>query len=556
MANIPIGEVLKQQGYITEEQLQQALEYQREHKNKRIGEIVEELGFVTEGQKLNALAQRLSLPMIDIGRTDFDINAVGMIPRGLAEENNIIAYKLNGNTLEVITSDPLNMYGLEEVSQAVGMTLSVHLCEKGPILGAINFYYSEISAREAAKNANSTGSEEELEELNVDDGDGDAPIIRLVQSLIIRGYNTGASDIHIEPFEDKTLVRMRVDGVIVDYVQLQTSIHQSVIARIKIMSNLDIAEKRIPQDGHYKTKIDGQNVNIRISVIPTVYGEKAVLRILATKGSVDNAGHFGMNESDYRKFAPILNTPNGIVYITGPTGSGKSTTLYMILEHLSGGNVNISTIEDPVEKNVPKVNQMQVNNQSGLTFELGLRALLRQDPDIIMVGETRDNETASISVRAAITGHLVLSTLHTNDAISSIVRLRDMGVEQYLIANSLVGLVAQRLMRKVCTHCSTWVETSDEERAFFGRDIKKIRKPVGCPYCNNTGYNGRTAIHEIVTVDKGFSELISEGASVQKMTDYAKQNQGFRTLKESATDLVEQGVTTMEELIKVAYHSV
>ncbi|MEG1427404.1 MAG: ATPase, T2SS/T4P/T4SS family, partial [Oscillospiraceae bacterium] len=391
MKNLPIGEVLKQYGYITEQQLGEALEYQKANPSKRIGEILVERNFVTERQMLEALGQRLSLPIIDIGSCEVDISAVEKIPKQLAINNKIMAFGMEENSLRVITSDPLNLYGIEEIRQLVGLNLQIYLSEKEPLLTAINYYYSEVAAKAAALSANiSGGDREDAETLYVEEGNDDAPIIKLVQSLLIRGYNTGASDIHIEPFEDKTVVRMRVDGTILDYITLQTSIHQSVVARIKIMSNLDIAERRAPQDGHFRTKIDGENINIRTSVIPTVFGEKVVMRLLASKTAIDHAGHFGMADDVYRKFLPMLDSPNGIVYITGPTGSGKSTTLYMILETLSGRNVNISTIEDPVEKNVPRINQMQVNNQAGVTFDIGLRALLRQDPDIIMVGETRD----------------------------------------------------------------------------------------------------------------------------------------------------------------------
>lgn len=555
MKNIPIGEVLKEYGYITQEQLLQALAYQKENPQKRIGGIVIELGFVTERQMLEALGQRLSLPLIDIGGCEVDISAVERIPKQLAVNHNILAFGVKDNVLKVITSDPLNLYGIEEIRQLVGMSLEIYLAEKDPLAGAINYYYSEVSARMAAQTANSSGEGREIETVYIDEGDDDAPIIKLVQSLLVRGYNTGASDIHIEPFEDKTTVRMRVDGTIVDYITLQSSIHQSVVARIKIMSNLDIAERRVPQDGHFRSRIDGINVNVRTSVIPTVYGEKMVMRLLASRSAIDHAARFGMNDEAYEKFLPMLSSPNGIIYITGPTGSGKSTTLYMVLETLSGRPVNISTIEDPVEKNVQRVSQMQVNNQAGVTFDVGLRALLRQDPDIIMVGETRDAETASISVRAAITGHLVLSTLHTNDAVSSVIRLMDMGVESYLIANSLVGLVAQRLMRKVCTSCGKTVETTEAQRAFLGKDIMEVKQAVGCPACNHTGYSGRIAIHEIAVVDKGMRELISSKATLAELNAYAANKQGMKTLRQSGVELVGEGKTTMEELIKVAYHS-
>lgn len=554
--NIQIGQVLKQYGYITDEQIERALQYQKENRSKRIGDIVIELGFVTERQMLEALAQRLSLPVVEVSSCDFDISAVEKIPRQMAVNNKIIAFAMTENSLKVITREPLNLYGMEEVRQTVGMNLDVSLAEETPLMGAINYYYSEVGARLAAKNANNTVEEKEIEEIGIEEGDGDAPVIRLVQSLIIRGYNTGASDIHIEPFEDKTLVRMRIDGTIIDYVTLQASIHPSVVARVKIMSNLDIAEKRIPQDGHFRNRVEGRDVNIRVSVVPTVFGEKVVMRLLAIRGSIDYAAHFGMNDDSYSRFIPMLNSPNGIIYITGPTGSGKSTTLYMVLEAMSGKSINISTIEDPVEKNIARINQMQVNNQAGVTFDVGLRALLRQDPDVIMVGETRDTETASISVRAAITGHLVLSTLHTNDAVSSIVRLKDMRVEPYLIANSLVGLVAQRLMRKVCPQCSREVETTQEERRFMGEDIRTVKKAVGCPSCNNTGYSGRIAIHEIAVVDSGVRKLIVADAPIEELTRYIVENQKMKTLKAEAVELVKSGVTTIEELVKVAYRSV
>lgn len=555
--NIRIGEVLLDYGYITEQQLNQALAYQKENPQKRIGGIMVELGFVSERQMLEALGQRLSLSLLDIGNCDVDVSAVEKIPKQIAVNNNILAFGMKDNMLKVITSDPLNLYGIEEVRQMAGMNLDIYLSEKEPLTGAINYYYSEVTARQAAKTANIAGADrEEVETVYVDEGDDDAPIIKLVQSLLIRGYNTGASDIHIEPFEDKTTVRMRVDGTIVDYITLQSSIHQSVIARIKIMSNLDIAERRVPQDGHFKTKIDGDNVNIRTSVIPTVFGEKVVMRILATKSAIDHVNHFGMDDEAYRRFLPMLSSPNGIIYITGPTGSGKSTTLYMVLENLAARNVNISTIEDPVEKNVPRVSQVQVNIQAGVTFDIGLRALLRQDPDIIMVGETRDAETASISVRAAITGHLVLSTLHTNDAVSSVIRLMDMGVENYLIANSVIGLVAQRLMKKVCPVCGKEVETTEAERAFLGANVRAVKQAVGCPSCNNTGYNGRIAVHEIALIDKGMREMISAGATQAQLTDYAVQVQKMKTLRQGAMELVISGITTMEELVKVAYHNI
>lgn len=552
--NLRIGEVLEEKGYVTGEQMTQALAYQKEHREKRVGQILIELGFVTEEQVLEALASKLHLEIVEVSQVSVDLTAVAMIDKGLAEKNLFLPYRLNGKVLGVITNDPLNYFALEEVKQQTGCQLEIALSAEAPLRQAISYYYAEVNARKAAKQANvGFATTEELEVEDLENTDDEAPIIRLLNSLIERAIKTEASDIHIEPFEKETKVRMRIDGVIMEYVTIQKNIHSPLIARIKILANLDIAEKRIPQDGHFRVKLEEGYVNIRVSVLPTVFGEKAVLRIMAATTHMDHADQFGMDEFSYQQFLPMLNHPNGIIYITGPTGSGKSTTLYMVLDYLSGRNVNISTIEDPVEKNLPDVNQTQVNPVAGLTFDVGLRALMRQDPDIIMVGETRDGETASTSVRAAITGHVVLSTLHTNDAVSSIVRLEDMGVETYLVANSLVGLVAQRLVRKVCPHCARAMETTEQERIFLGEDVKTVVRGMGCAQCNNTGYKGRIAIHEIVAINNDIRRMIINHESIEDITKYAREVQHMRTLKESGLILVKEGKTTPEELVKISY---
>lgn len=554
--NLRIGDILIEKGYVTEEQMQQALAWQKEHRDKRVGQILMELGFVSEAQVLDALASRLHLEIIDVAQQNVDLHAVGMVNRELCEKSLILPLSVQGHNMTIVTNDPLNYFALEEVRQQTGCQLQIYLSEEEPLRKAVSYYFAEVSARKAATQANVDFAMPETEELAIEDleaGDDEAPIIRLLNSLIERAIKSEASDIHIEPFETETKVRMRIDGVIMEYVTIQRHIHAPLIARIKILSNLDIAEKRIPQDGHFRVNLEGGSVNIRVSVLPTVFGEKAVLRIMAATTHMDHADHFGMDDYSYNKFAPMLNRPNGIIYITGPTGSGKSTTLYMVLDYLSGRNVNISTIEDPVEKNMPGINQTQVNPVAGLTFDVGLRALMRQDPDIIMVGETRDGETAGTSVRAAITGHMVLSTLHTNDAVSSIVRLEDMGVETYLVANSLVGLVAQRLMRKVCPKCGAEMETTEQERIFLGEDVKKVRRGVGCAHCNHTGYSGRIAVHEIVSIDNEIRRMIINHNSVEEITAYAKEHQHMRTLKESGLNLVKEGLTTPEELLKISY---
>ncbi len=559
--NIRLGDILYGQGHITKEQLEQTLAYQKEHREKRVGQILQELGFVTEEQVVEALAVRLSLEIVDVDKLRVELRAVSAIPRDLAEKQRLLGVAFEGQNLVVVTDDPLNYFALEEVRQLTGRDLTIRLALSSPLRQAIAYYYAETEAQQTASEVNQDFAHLEAEILKLEEsesGDQEAPVIKLLNSLIERAISTNASDIHIEPYETQTDVRMRVDGAIVRYVSLQRAVHQPLIARIKIMSGLDIAERRLPQDGHFRVRLreksgGEQFINLRVSLLPTVYGEKAVLRLLTTNTQIDYSDHFGMDEESYRRFLPILNSPNGIIYFTGPTGSGKSTTLYMVLEYLSGRNVNICTVEDPVEKNVPHINQTQVNPTAGLTFENGLRALLRQDPDIIMVGETRDGETAGISVRAAITGHMVLSTLHTNDAISSIVRLADMGVDRYLIANSLVGLVAQRLVRKVCPYCGREVPTTAEERAFLGKEIKTIKRGSGCIQCNGTGSRGRAAIHEIVAVDRELRRMISRGAEIEEIEAVAREHQGMRSLKEKGVELVERGIVTPEEVLRIAY---
>lgn len=496
-----------------------------------------------------------SLQRIDLSETVVDISAVALIPRQIAEKYGMLAVREEDNVLLLAVTEPLNYYGIEDIRQVTGKQIALRLCEAEPLEKALRYYYSEISAKTAARQANGSSPAESAEPWPEEPDQESTPVMRLLHTLLERAAVTNASDIHIEPFEKKTRVRMRIDGTIVEYVTLQKSLHASLIARIKILSDMDTAERRLPQDGHFRISVKGETVNLRVSVIPTVFGEKAVLRLLAGRAAIERSDTFGMKEEAYRKFCGLLQSPHGIIYLTGPTGSGKSTTLYMILEKLSKERyVNISTIEEPVEKNVPGINQMQVNHPAGLTFESGLRAILRQDPDIIMVGETRDPETAVISARAAITGHLVFSTLHTNDAVSSIVRLADMGLEPYIIAGSLAGVAAQRLMRKVCPACAVSGEPTEEESIFMGRAVKKVMRPRGCRLCNNTGYHGRIAVHEILTVDSRLRDMISRRASVEEMKAYALREQGMKPLKECAIEIVEEGLSTIEELRKAAYY--
>lgn len=551
--NLRIEERLRASGLVTDEELQQALCYQKDHKGIKSWMALVELGLISEHQMLTTVAECMNLSVVRADQVPVDLDAVRIIPMEMAQRYCILGTAMEGDMLTVLTNDPLNYYGLEDVRQTTGMNLNLLLSEREELERVISYYYAEVNARQAALQANDS-QKQELEQLGVEEGDDDTPVINLLNSLVERAYHNNASDIHLEPFEDKTVVRMRIDGVMIEFVTLQKSLHASLIARIKILGDMDIAKRHIPQDGHFRTRIGGKAVNTRISIMPTVFGEKAVIRLLAGNMKIDYEGTFGMREEVFEMVEQMLHAPNGILYLTGPTGSGKTTTLYMILQELTKRQVNIATIEDPIERNLPKLCQSQVNAAAGLTFETGLRAILRQDPDIIMVGETRDRETASVSVRAAITGHLVLSTLHTSDALSAIVRLEDMGVEPYLVANSLIGVVAQRLVRKLCTECAEEVEADEKTRDYLGIPVRKIRVPVGCPRCNHTGYSGRVAIHEAVRIDRRLREMIASGADMETIRRYVKQELGMKTLRERAAVLVAEGITSMEELLKASYY--
>lgn len=553
---IRLGDLMVSAGYITDDQLGEALALQKQDRSKRIGQILIEQGYVSERQMLTALADRLQTSLIDISTYPVDEDAVNTIPVQMAQHYLMLPVAIHDGVLTVALNDPLNLYALEDIRQTSGLNVNTLLAEAEPLKNAITYHYAAVKARRAAANASENATTSDTQEVIIDAGVSadDAPIINLVNSLLDKAYQDGASDVHIEPFEKEILVRLRTDGVLLNYMTLNKNVQGALVARIKIMGELDIAERRVPQDGHFRIRIREQIVNVRVSVIPTVFGEKVVMRILASNSEIDRSETFGMSPENYQKFSKMLKSPNGLIYITGPTGSGKTTTLYMALGSLSTKPVNISTIEDPVEKNLPHLNQMQVHPMAGLTFEVGLRALLRQDPDIIMVGETRDPETASISLRAAITGHLVLSTLHTNDATSTIIRLIDMGAEPYLLSSALVGAVAQRLMRKVCPYCSQVTGLDESEIAFIGKDIPTARKACGCAKCHNTGYSGRIAVHEVLVADKTVRNMITSGATANEITNYAIEFQGMETIKQAGMRLVEEGITTMEELQRIAYN--
>ena len=384
------------------------------------------------------------------------------------------------------------------------------------------------------------------------DTEDDAPIIRLINALFTQALRENASDIHIEPFETRSLVRFRVDGVLRDVIEPQRSLHAAIVSRIKVMAQLDIAEKRLPQDGRITLRIAGRAVDVRVSSLPTGHGERVVLRLLDKQAGVLDLENLGMQSHTLTELDALIRQPHGIMLVTGPTGSGKTTTLYAALSRLDSERLNIMTVEDPIEYDLDGVGQTQVNSRIELSFARALRSMLRQDPDVVMIGEIRDLETAQIAVQASLTGHLVLATLHTNDAVGAVARLVDMGVEQFLLASSLIGILAQRLVRKLCPQCKRAHAPDTTESALLGMQVTTIYSAVGCADCNHTGYRGRTGIYELISVDEDFRRQVHDGASEQALRDYAKHKRNMRSLRDDGMRWVAQGVTTLEEVLRVA----
>jgi type IV pilus assembly protein PilB len=513
------------------------------------------LGFIEEKTLFKGLEYLFHIPYIDITEISIDKEASSTISEALAKKHCLIPVKKVDKVLTVIMADPLNFYAIDDVKNASGMDVSVAIAPKRDILNAIDRYYGSEIAEKAfddLKKEYSNMNLANLSEISASEINS-APVVRLINSILKHAIKSNASDIHIEPTEKDVRIRFRIDGQLQEVMSSAISTHSAIITRIKIMGSMDIAEKRIPQDGRVETILDEQKIDLRISMLPTVYGEKVVIRILGgSSGALDRKA-LGLSDTNTILFDKIVASPNGIILISGPTGSGKTTTLYSLLKEINKPEVNIITVEDPVEYKLAGINQVQVNVKAGLTFANGLRSILRQDPDIIMIGEIRDSETAEIAIRASITGHLVLSTIHTNDAASSVSRLVDMGIEPYLVSSSLVGVVAQRLVRNICPRCKVPYRPSHSEMLLLKmKDPDPIYKGEGCPTCNFTGYKGRSGIHEILVVSKEIRELVNRGASIDQLQAMAMR-QGTITLRQSCTDLVLSGVTTIEEMIKVTY---
>lgn len=556
--SLRLGDLLIDLGEISIEQLDDALLEQKSTK-KKLGEILVDRKYFTEDELLNILSKQTGIEKINLSGYNINQRAVLMIPEVLARRLELLAVDVdrNTNTIKVAMSDPLNIYSIEDISMATSMNVIPLLASKSSIENSFGKFYgrsvAETAAEEFAKENALTDVELNSE---TDDNISNAPVVKLVDVILNQAIKYGASDIHIEPFEDIVRIRYRIDGQLIEMMTPTKSVHSALVTRIKIMANLDIAEKRVPQDGRIEVKVENSEIDLRISILPTVYGEKVVIRILDRTSFMRTKKELGFSTENEAVLDEILKSPNGILLVTGPTGSGKTTTLYTLLNELNDSRKNIITVEDPVEYKLDGINQVQINEKAGLLFSTGLRSILRQDPDIIMIGEIRDNETAEIAVRAAITGHLVISTIHTNDAPSTIVRLIDIGIPPYLIISSVRGIVAQRLVKKVCYKCDEEYEASVEEKQILGVPLDEkliLHRGKGCPFCNGTGYKGRTAVHEVMKMNRTVRELLyKKDVTTDEIRDAAIKG-GFVSLNEACKSLVLDGTTTISEMISVGF---
>lgn len=551
-----LGNILVNAGKITSFQLQEALKSQKSL-GKKLGEILVDSSIITEEDIIEAIEQQTGIKKVDLNVIDFNRKAISLIPENLCKKYTLIPFGFEKNKIQVTLADPLNIFAIDDVAISTGFEIESYISKKDDIKKYIGIYYSSQQVDNAAiqlsKESTKALKNASKESFEVSSDVNSAPVVKMVDYMIKNAVELRTSDIHIEPFEKEIRIRYRIDGRLRTVNKLGIESLGPLVTRIKIMAGLNIAEKRIPQDGKILIKINDREIDLRVSILPVVYGEKIVIRILNKDNGLLSKAQLGMSDEDIEKLDKIVSNPHGIILVTGPTGSGKSTTLYTLLSELNSNEANIVTVEDPVEYTMDGVNQVNVNEKSGLTFASGLRSILRQDPDIVMIGEIRDEETAEIAVRAAITGHLVLSTLHTNDAPSSIVRLVDMGIKPYLVSTSVVGIMAQRLVRRVCSNCRIAYEASEQEKKILGWDVDEpltLYKGKGCGYCQETGYKGRVGIYEIMEVTREYRQAINDGVSSDTLRDIAIKN-GMVTLKDECRKLVLDGVTTVEELSNI-----
>ncbi|MFC1709871.1 GspE/PulE family protein [Candidatus Omnitrophota bacterium] len=563
-----LTDILIEGKYITQEQLSSIIETQK-NTGKELRDILISEGFVKEDELLAILSKQLFIPFLDITRYKLDPNIVTMIPEKIAKQYKVIAVSLIGHALTVAMSDPLNIFAIDDLKVVTGCDIDPVIASENNIFRMIEAFYGspEKEAVRDVEDITSIDDDKNIEILKDEDyvDVGSAledsqrpPIVRIVDLMVIEALKRRASDIHIEPADKELRIRYRIDGQLHDLFRLPKKNQNAILARLKIISGLDITEARLPQDGRFKAKIQNKEIDFRVSALPTTFGQKFVLRTLDRSKLYVGLDHLDMSPEPLRLFQEAVSNPYGMILVTGPTGCGKSTTLYSIINQLNVPERNIVTIEDPVEYQLEGVTQIQAKPEIGLTFASGLRSVLRQSPDIILVGEIRDFETADIAIKASLTGQLVLSTLHTNDSCGAITRLIDMGVEPFLVASSLIVSSAQRLCRRVCPKCKIPDKISKEtlEKLGIYDLVQKVDNPKvfhgkGCKHCNNTGYFERMAIHEVMMIDDEIRELIIEKTSSDKIKDFVTKEKGFRTLRDDAISKWLHGMTTLEEVIRV-----
>lgn len=556
---VRIGDLLLSQGMITQQQLDTALSEQKIRKTK-LGETLIALGYVSQKDFADVLSRQLGVESVDLRKEGLQDAAIRLVPEDIMKKYELVPFAIdenNSNILKIAMSDPMYLPAIDDVSLITGMEVVPYFAPTAQIAMQIDRMFGKKQAMEAAaqyqlEHADELREEEEsASNAEVDN----APIVKIVRTMLEQAIRQGASDIHIEPLERNLRIRYRIDGALREVMDYNTTLLPAMVARVKIMSGLDISEKRKPQDGRLTLQVDNREYDVRVSVLPTVFGEKTVMRLTAKDGLSREKKYLGLTPEDEERLDGILKNPHGIILVTGPTGSGKSTTCYTVLSELNREEVNIITVEDPVEANVDGVNQVQVNVKADLTFANALRSILRQDPDIIMIGEIRDGETAGIAVKASITGHLVISTLHTNSTAASITRLIDMGVEPYLIGDSVVGIIAQRLVRKLCPKCRKAREATDQEKKLLmvpASMPQTVYEPVGCEDCGGIGYRGRTAIYEIMPITAKLRNRIHDKVTADELQEIAV-SEGMSTLRMAAAKKVKEGITSCAEMIKVAY---
>jgi len=554
-----LGEILVEGGLLTQKQLEEALPFQKKS-NLKLGQFLVREGIVSESQIVDLVSNQLRLEKYRPDKYTIEVDLANLLPPDIAHKYQAAPLQKNGLLLTIAMMDPLDINGLDAIEVYTNCEVEAIICTEQHLNQLLNSLYGsyagiggvleDMEEMEIDKTAEKSPVTEDVEVSSLQGMAEEAPVVRLVNSILSQGVREGASDIHVSPEKDSVQVRFRVDGRLHEVPAPPKSMFLPIISRLKILANMDIAVSRIPQDGRFTVKMKNKDINIRASTIPSIYGENMVLRLLDTSNSIYSLERLGMNEKDRQKLEQMISKPYGMILSTGPTGSGKSTSLYSILKKINQPDINIITVEDPVEYRIEKIRQVQLNRKAGMTFASGLRSILRQDPDVIMVGEIRDSETANIAVQAALTGHRVLSTLHTNDAPGAITRFVDMGVEPFLVASVMIVAFAQRLVRTVCPSCKAPYQPPEEAVKFWGLDKVKnanFQKGQGCFNCMHTGYKGRSGVYEVLLIDDLVKDLILKRASAHEIARLAAESGEYTTLKDNAAEKVVLGITSLEE---------